>query len=55
MTTSMIYVYKLWDYHGGYWTVDTPEKREQIDDSDDWYWTTEYDSDNDELYYDDDD
>jgi hypothetical protein len=37
----MIYVYKIWDFHNGYWTTDSPEKREKIDDSDDWYWMNE--------------
>lgn len=35
---SLIYVYLLWDPNGGYWTKDTPENRDKIDDSDHWYW-----------------
>ncbi|MEH2079597.1 MAG: hypothetical protein V7K89_06165 [Nostoc sp.] len=38
----MIYVYKMWDFHNGYWTFDSPEKREKIDDSDDWYWMDQH-------------
>ena len=37
----MIYVYKMWNFHNGYWTADSPAKREKIDDSDDWYWMDE--------------
>jgi len=34
----MIYIYKMWDFWNGYWAEDTPETRDNVDDSDNWYY-----------------
>ncbi|MDF5715859.1 MAG: hypothetical protein PUP93_18740 [Rhizonema sp. NSF051] len=37
----MIYVSLLWALRDGYWTTDTQETRDRIDDSDNWYYMDE--------------